>query len=156
MPTHPPSWSELFSSFRTKWEGTLDRWNFLVQDIILDWDPLPSVALPPPEPPDVPAVSATVLSENMRGDVEDTMRAVAELLNETEAKQPLDEDRLCDLFADLAHRTVSRGLALRVQQGMGELPPLSGDFRHWAIRYRRMTLEKGLPSATPRPERLPG
>lgn len=155
MPTNPPSWSELFTSFQTKWEGTLDRWNFLVKDILLDWDPLPAIAPPEPEGPQVPPLASGRLIESMRGDVEDTLRAVTEMLNETEAGQPLDDDRLCTLFAELAQRTVSRGLALRIQAGVGELPPLYGDLQQWAERYRRMILEKSLPSNTPRPERLP-
>jgi hypothetical protein len=156
MPTNPPSWVELFSSFQTKWEGTLDRWNFLVKDILLDWDPLPTpIVTSEPELPAAPAVCPETLIESMRGDVADTLRAVADLLNETEPGRPLDEDRVCELFAELAQRTVARGLALRVQAGMGELPLLSNEHRHWAERYRRMSLEKSLPSATPSPERLP-
>jgi hypothetical protein len=155
MPENPPSWGELFTSFQTKWEGTLDRWNFLVKEILLDWDPLPtSVSVAEPGRPDLPAVSAATLTESMRVDVSDTMKAVADLLNETEAGQPLDEHRLCELFAELARRTVSRGLALRVEAGLGELPPLSREHHRWADCFRRMILEKSLPSVTPRPERL--
>lgn len=155
LTTNRLSWGELLAALWAKWEHLIECWGDGVRDCLLDLEARPVTALPPPPPPDLPAVAPERLLECMRCDADDTIRAVAELLNDTPPGRPLDEDQVCELFAELARRTVARGLALRVREGAAELPPLQGTHRSWADRYRRMILQRSLPAASPPPERFP-
>jgi hypothetical protein len=141
--THPLSWGELLVALWAKWDETLNRWADWLRDAMLDWDPQPPRPPRLCEVPTPPPLCSEVFVEAMHGEVEDTLRQVAALLNDAAPDRPLNEDRLCDLFADLAHRAVARGKALRVQP----VVPQRCQPSSWAERYRRMILEATMPSA---------
>ena len=125
-------------------QPVLDRAADKVKDTLLDWDaeedelprPVARAPLPPLEP--------ELLVADLRPQVEDTLRRLAEVLNEAPTLEAMAacEPEVRRLAAELARLAVERAGQARVDAAVAGLPPASGK-RAWAEKLRRMRAADG-------------
>ena len=125
-------------------QPVLDRAADKVKDALLDWDaeedelprPVARAPLPPLEP--------ELLVADLRPQVEDALRRLAETLNEAPTLEALAacEPEVRRLTAELARQTVERAAQARVDAAVARLPTASGKGA-WAEKLRRMRAADG-------------
>jgi hypothetical protein len=136
----------LVASLRDRADAAMERMADAVRDALLDWntdDDLPPEVAREPLPPVDPGQFVEVL----RPEVEQTLAALAEVLNEApDARSlPAGEPEVRRLLEGLVRQALERGRQLRIDAAVAGLPP-GGP---WVEKYRRMQAAEGrLPAAS--------
>jgi hypothetical protein len=137
--------TSLVASLRTRADQAMERMADAVRDALLDWDTdedLPPEVARAPLPPVEPGQFVEVL----RPEVEQTLAALAGVLNEApDARSlPAGEPEVRRLLEGLIRQALERGRQLRIDAAVAGLPP-GGP---WVEKYRRMQAAEGrLPAA---------
>jgi hypothetical protein len=141
--------TSLAASLRTRADQAMERMADAVRDALLDWntdDDLPPDVAREPLPPVEPGRFVEVL----RPEVEQTLAALAEVLNEApDARSiPAGEPEVRRLLEGLIRQALERGRQLRIDAAVAGLPP-GGP---WVEKYRRMQAAEGrLPASSAHP-----
>jgi hypothetical protein len=125
-------------------QPALDRAADKVKDVLLDWDAEEDELPRPVARAPLPPLGPEQLVADLRPQVEDALRRLAEILN---AAPTLEAMAACEpevrrLAAELACQAVERAAQARVDAAVTRLPPASGKGA-WAEKLRRMRAADG-------------
>jgi hypothetical protein len=122
----------------------LDRAADKVKDVLLDWDAEEDELPRPVARAPLPRLEPEVFVADLRSQVDDTLRRLADVLNEAPTLEAMAacEPEVRRLAAELARQAVERAGQARVDATVAGLPPPSGKGA-WAERLRRMHAADG-------------
>jgi hypothetical protein len=135
----PLSWSQFLQDFSWKVDAALEQAADAIKDAILDWS-APAEGAKTLEPLQLPALSREAFAQAMRARVEESLKRVADAINEAPRGEVVDasQERVQDLFAELCCEALLLGLRMRANAIQPALRPTPDQPHDWAVKFRLM------------------
>jgi len=137
------SWERFVDAMRSQLDQRMERMADAIKDALLDWSTPEEEEGGAAEGPALSPLCPDQFVEALRGNLEETLRRVAGVLNETPDGRLSGAagDHICELVAQFVSESLEVGLRMRwdgAEEADAPLMPPQGD---WASRFRSMQRE---------------